>query len=176
MMLLALCLAALLVRVQCKVAELNDVSLGQQLGEHKTMLVLFYAPWCSHSKAALPVWEEMAQSMASSGEDKDIFVAQIDVVKEPDAYYKHDIQSFPTIKAYVNHNALPIVYDGERVANTMWRYFRLLHRPYVTSIISMDQFAELQETKLTKERPLVLAMLPATDDDSASRSTAPAKP
>jgi thiol-disulfide isomerase/thioredoxin len=143
--------------------NLTFTTLNQQLSAHKTMIVMFYAPWCGHSKEAQPIWEEMAELMAQNSQDKDIFVGKVDCVAEPDAYWQEDIKSFPTIKAYVNHNALPIVYDGERVANTMWRYFRLLSRQYVDEISSVDEFAELQETKLSRAKPLVLAMLEPTD-------------
>jgi thiol-disulfide isomerase/thioredoxin len=155
----------------CASVDLTHVTLSQQLGQHKTMVVMFYAPWCSHSKEALPVWQELADSMQGSSSDKDIFVGKIDCVAEPDAYWEHNITSFPTIKVFVNYNTIPIVYDGERIANTMWRYLRIMHRQYVEEITTMDQFSDFQERKLTYQRPLALALLPPTTSSADNKVT-----
>lgn len=45
----------------------------------------------------------------------------------------------------------------------MWRYFRLLSRQYVEEVTSLDQFNAWQESKLTKAKPFVLALLEPTD-------------
>lgn len=153
--------------------NLTHTTLNQQIGAHKTLVVMYYAPWCSYSKEALPIWEELADSMARNSEDKNILVAKVDCVAEPDAYWQENIKSFPTIKAYVNHNTIPIVYDGERIANTMWRYFRILNKQYVEEITTLEEFLHLQTTKLTATKPLVLAMLSSedslTDDNVRNR-------
>ena len=154
------------VSIEAGSVNLTTTTYLQQLGAHKTMLVMFYAPWCSLSRELLPIWEEMAQSMSSSTQDQDIFVGKVDCVAEPDVYWKEDITSFPTVKAFVNYNTIPIIYDGERKANTMWRYFRMLHQQYVPEIFIMDEFAELQETKLSPQKPLALAIL--NNNDSVS--------
>jgi len=157
---IALCV---ILSISAASVNLTQTTLNQQLGQHKLMIVMYYAPWCSHSKETLPIWEQMSEMMAQNSQDKDIFVGKVDCVAEPDVYWQEGIQSFPTIKAYVNHNTIPIVYDGERVANTMWRYFRLLARQYVEEIATLDQFSDLQESKLSRAKPLVLAMLEPTD-------------
>mmetsp|Transcript_19611 Transcript_19611/g.32803 ORF Transcript_19611/g.32803 Transcript_19611/m.32803 type:complete len:442 (+) Transcript_19611:31-1356(+) len=167
-LLCSLMLMILITQSSAATAVLTDVSLQQQLGQHKTMVVMFYAPWCSHSKETLPIWEEMAELMSKSTTDKDIFLGKIDCVAEPDAYWREGISSFPTIKVYVNHNTIPIVYDGERVANTMWRYFRAMHEQYVTEITTMEEFAALQETKLSATKPLALAVLSPEDSLEAT--------
>ena len=144
--------------------NLTHTTLNQQIGAHKTLVVMYYAPWCSYSKEALPIWEELAESMSKNSQDSNILVAKVDCVAEPDAYWQEGIKSFPTIKAYVNHNALPIVYDGERIANTMWRYFRILNQQFVSEISTMQEFVDLQVTKLTNTKPLVLAILSPEDN------------
>lgn len=138
-------------------------SFTSHLGQHKTMVVAFVAPWCSKSKELMPLWEEMAESMQNE-QDQDIFIAKVDCVAVPDMYYKEDIQYFPTIKTYVNHNAMTIEYDGERKANTMWRYLRLMHEQYVNEVYSVQEFAEIQDLKLNENRPLVLAVVAPEDD------------
>mmetsp|Transcript_6574 Transcript_6574/g.10746 ORF Transcript_6574/g.10746 Transcript_6574/m.10746 type:complete len:383 (+) Transcript_6574:67-1215(+) len=155
------------VSVRAETANLDLESLTSNLGQHKTMVVAFVAPWCSKSKELMPLWEEMAESM-SNEQDKDIFVAKVDCVSEPDVYYKEDIQYFPTIKTYVNHNAMAIEYDGERKANTMWRYLRLMHEQYVNEVSSVEEFSEIQGLKLNANRPLVLAVVSPEDDLSPS--------
>jgi thiol-disulfide isomerase/thioredoxin len=161
--LVALCVFGI---VQSASVNLTHASLNAELGAHKTMIVMYYAPWCSYSKEALPLWEELSEMMAKNSQDKEIFIAKVDCVAEPDAYWQEGIKSFPTIKAYVNHNTIPIVYDGERVVNTMWRYFRLLSRQYVEEVPTMEAFLEVQEAKLTAKKPLALALLEPSDSVS----------
>lgn len=143
--------------------NLTELTFKQELGYHKTMIVMFYAPWCSYSKELLPIWEEMSKSISLIEEDKNILIAKVDCVQESNLYYSEDIQSFPTIKSYVNYNNISIIYDGERDSNTMWRYFRLLNQQYVEEIMTMDEFSELQENILTPLKPLVLIILNTYD-------------
>lgn len=166
-------LACIIACVGAGSVNLTNSELVSEIGAHRTMVVMYYAPWCSYSKELLPIWEELADSMAKSSQDKDILVAKVDCVAEPDAYWRENIKSFPTIKAYVNHNIITLTYDGERIANTMWRYFRLLHQQYVTEIGTVAEFGELQESKLSKTKPLVLALLAPEDgyDDANKRTS-----
>lgn len=149
-------------------ANLDLDTFTSHLGQHKTMVVAFVAPWCSKCKELLPIWEEMAESMQNE-QDRDVFIAKVDCVAEPDVYYKEDIQYFPTIKTFVNFNAMAIEYDGERKANTMWRYFRLMHEQYVNEVFSVSEFSDIQSLKLNENRPLVLAVVPPDDslDDTS---------
>ena len=148
---------------QGETVNLDLDSFTSHLGQHKTMVVAFVAPWCSKSKELMPIWEEMAESMQNE-QDKDVFIAKVDCVAEPDMYYKEDIQYFPTIKTFVNYNAMSIEYDGERKANTMWRYLRLMHEQYVNEVFSVKEFSEIQSLKLNANRPLVLAVVSPDDD------------
>ena len=149
--------------VQCETPSLNVDSFIGHLGQHKTMAVAFVAPWCNKCKEFLPKWEEMAVSMQNE-QDGDIFLAKVDCVAEPDVYYKEGIEYFPTIKTYVNYNAMSIEYDGERKTNTMWRYLRLMHEQYVNEIFSVDEFINVQGLKLKVNRPLVVAVLPSDEE------------
>lgn len=153
--------------VQAESVNLDLESFTSHLGQHKTMVVAFVAPWCSKSKDLLPIWEELAASMQND-QDKDVFIAKVDCVAEPDMYYKEDIQYFPTIKTYVNYNAMSIEYDGERKANTMWRYLRLMHEQYVNEVSSIEEFSQIQAVKLNANRPLVLAVVGPDDDLSVA--------
>jgi thiol-disulfide isomerase/thioredoxin len=161
-------LGALCAPVQAETVNLDLDSYMGHLGQHKTMVVAFVAPWCSKCKEMLPIWEEMAESMQNE-QDQDVFIAKVDCVAEPDMYYKEDIQYFPTIKTFVNYNAMSIEYDGERKANTMWRYLRLMHEQYVNEVFSITEFQEIQSMKLNENRPLVLAVV-APDDDLSDAS------
>ena len=156
-------LGALSASVQGETINLNLDSYMSHLGQHKTMVVAFVAPWCNKCKELMPIWEDMAESMQNE-QDQDIFVAKVDCVADPDMYYKEDIQHFPTIKTYVNYNAMSIEYDGERKANTMWRYMRLMHEQYVNEVFSVNEFIEIQKLKLNENRPLVLAVVSPEDD------------
>ena len=62
--LIILVLVCILSVVNAASVNLTHVTLKQELGAHKTMIVMYYAPWCSHSRETLPIWENLSELMA----------------------------------------------------------------------------------------------------------------
>ena len=77
--------------------------------EGGTMLVLFGAPWCGHSKALQPVWKKLQAAFPKH-------VTQVDCVAEPVLCNAHAITGYPTIgmvRAYTREDYTgPRTYDG----------------------------------------------------------------
>lgn len=144
----------------------TEAAFYTALGQHKTMVVLFYAPWCSHSKAVLPVWDDMVRAVTSNSLLNDIYMAKVDCVAEPSLYWRENISSFPVIRSYINYNALSIDFDGERQFGAMFEHFQDMHLPCVERIDEIADFMQLQEKRLTRNRPLAIASFDS--DDSLS--------
>lgn len=148
--------------------DLTEAAFYLALGQHKTMVVLFYAPWCSHSKAVLPLWDDVVRAVTSDSLLDDIYMAKVDCVAEPSLYWKENISSFPVIRSYINYNALSIDYDGDRQFGVMLEHFQGMHLPNVQRIDAIDDFMQLQEKQLTRNRPLAIASFDS--DDSLSHN------
>ena len=73
-------------------------------------IVMFYAEWCGHSQALLPIWSEF-EKMNKSNAKVNIFKVECD--KNKDLGQLFGITGFPTV-LYIVKNQVPIEFAGER--------------------------------------------------------------
>ncbi len=89
----------------------------------KPALVMFYANWCGHSKAILPSWQQMQQTLSQTGQFELIALEQ---EKYGDEIQKHGIKGFPTIRFYPE--GFPsenfIEYKGNRTTDSLIKFVR----------------------------------------------------
>lgn len=78
----------------------------------KDSLVLYYAPWCPHCKALLPVFDQLAHNFA----DKNIFFAKIDPTEN---YHEEEITEIPTVVWYSSNGKEKQRYSGDRTLNDL---------------------------------------------------------
>ena len=87
------------------------------------MLVYLDAPWCGHCKKLAPIWEELAEKLASS---PSVVIAKMDGTENDlpsDAEF--DVQGFPTlvlVKATTNE---VVHYNGDRTLEDLLTF--LIH-------------------------------------------------
>lgn len=65
-------------------------------------LIMFYAPWCTHSRRLFPVYEEFAQSVHTRSviTNSPWLIGKVDCTKERESDYSRG--GYPTVSAYVN--------------------------------------------------------------------------
>lgn len=90
------------------VLVLDDDNWSEALGEHDTLLVEFYAPWCGHCKSLAPEWAKAAVKLA----DSPVKLAKVDATVAKNLAKDFGIQGFPTIKFF--RNGSPSEYNGGR--------------------------------------------------------------
>jgi len=90
----------------------GDTFKQDVLDTAKDVLVLFWAPWCGHCRAMMPVYDNVARKTKPV---ENFVVAKIDVsVNELDGY-GIDIVEYPTILLFTRKDKeLPIEFKGER--------------------------------------------------------------
>ena len=83
----------------------------EMMNEGKTVLVDFWAPWCSYCRRINPAYEKIAQQY-----DGKIVVAKVNIDEEPLFAHNEQIEVIPTLVLYRNHKALGFVVAPESKA------------------------------------------------------------
>ncbi|VDP04429.1 unnamed protein product, partial [Soboliphyme baturini] len=121
------------------VVQLTSASFQGELRSKKFALVMFYAPWCGHCKAAKPEFIAAAQSF--SGESRVVFGA-VDCTVENNLCSAYHVQGFPTI-IFFSYLKLQIPYNGQRAATD-----------FIGFIKSRISSEEAEQEKSDHETPL----------------------
>eukprot|EP01116_Phalansterium_solitarium_P009009 TRINITY_DN22_c0_g1_i1.p1 TRINITY_DN22_c0_g1~~TRINITY_DN22_c0_g1_i1.p1 ORF type:complete len:372 (-),score=196.29 TRINITY_DN22_c0_g1_i1:538-1599(-) len=85
----------------------------------KNVFVDFYAPWCGHCKNLEPVYEEIADTFASS---KDVVIAKVDADSHRDLGSRFGVQGFPTLKFFQKGSKEAEAYEGGRSLDDIVTY------------------------------------------------------
>ncbi|KAI8373869.1 thioredoxin-like protein [Blakeslea trispora] len=87
----------------------------------KDVLILIYAPWCGHSQALLPVYQELGSQMANSS----IVIAQMDGTENdapPAAGFQ--VTGYPTLKLFKANSNEMIDFEGERTLDGLVEFIK----------------------------------------------------
>lgn len=125
------------------------------------VLVEFFAPWCGHCKALAPHYEEAATAL----KDKNIKLAKVDCVEEPDLCQSKGIQGYPTLKVY--RNGKDGEYSGPRKADGIISYMVKQSLPAVSDVTAAnhDEFTKA-------DKIVAVAYLPSNTAAPASEFSA----
>jgi protein disulfide-isomerase-like protein len=84
------------------------------------VMVMFYAPWCSHCKSMAPEYESAAQALSSN---RKYLIVKVDATENDIEDY--EIKSFPTVLFFAaGKKDAPLHYDGERTKDGIIEFFK----------------------------------------------------
>ena len=108
-----------------EVVSLTSNNFTSHVQRSRFTLVMFYAPWCSHSQTFLPQFDAIAATI----QDSSVSFAKVDCVADEKIYNEQQIEGlggFPSIKAYMNGEVNDgIHFTGERDAHDILAFVRM---------------------------------------------------
>jgi protein disulfide-isomerase A6 len=79
--------------------DVNPLNLDKLIDSHKCLLVVFYAPWCGHSKRFLPLGKFAA---ASFEPEPNVSIGTANCDQYHELCDSYEIKGFPTLKLFSN--------------------------------------------------------------------------
>ena len=92
-------------------ANINSKQFQQMMDEGKTVLVDFWAPWCSYCRRIGPAYDKVAQQYAER-----LPVTKINIDDEPQLADREMIEIIPTLVIYKNGKAVSSIVAPESKA------------------------------------------------------------
>ncbi|MFH4979957.1 hypothetical protein AB6A40_006666 [Gnathostoma spinigerum] len=129
--------------IQSQVVDLNDKFL--QVKDSGLWFVAFFAPWCSHCKHLMPIWEHVGHALADR--NSAVRVAKLDCTRYPSVASMLKISGYPTIIFF--REGLQIIYNGEKKKEPMLDFAVKTSGPIIGEIKSHVDLSEIR--KGTKE-------------------------
>ena len=121
----------------------------------KDVIVRYYAPWCEHSKALLPIYTELADLFASNPETRDkIMFADVNSIDND--IISFPVTNYPTIALYpAGSEGKPIVFDGSKTRDEILEFIKQMGTFHLDgqALLAGEQNVVAQEEKEKEEEP-----------------------
>lgn len=99
--------------------HLKQDSFDALVGGDTAAFVMFYAPWCPHSKALMPIYEQVSRAFEH---EAGLVVARVDATREVSLMKGEGISAYPTVKFYSRGSTAGVAYDKVRSVGVMVDY------------------------------------------------------
>ena len=103
-------------------------------------MVKFYAPWCGHCQKMVPEYQKLAQLT----QDNDVIIGKVNAEEEKTLAEKFKVEGFPTIKLFVEGNAID--YKDTRTAQTMVQWMKEVMETQIKEI-SREELEKIKGQK-----------------------------
>lgn len=124
------------VEEDASVAVLTQDNFEQFLADHSKVFVKFYAPWCGHCKKMAPGYSKVAERMQALEDGTPI--AKVDCTVHTELAQKYGVQGYPTLKYFVDGNAVD--YKGAREENDIFNWIQKRNGPSSSELTTQEQF------------------------------------
>ncbi|KAF5739996.1 putative protein disulfide isomerase [Tripterygium wilfordii] len=98
------------------VVVLTEESFEKEVGQDRSALVEFYAPWCGHCKKLAPEFEKLGTSFKKA---KSVLIGKVDCDENKSLCSKYGVSGYPTIKWFPKGSLEPKKYEGARNAEAL---------------------------------------------------------
>ncbi|CAG2177964.1 unnamed protein product [Oppiella nova] len=144
------------------VLDLSSGDFKATVGQHDTILVEFFAPWCGHCKRLAPEYETAATSLKNN--DPPVPLAKVDCTTDAgkDICSEYGVTGYPTLKIFKGGD-FASEYGGPREADGIVKYMRSQVGPASRLVESR---AKLEEA-LSKAKEVIVLGVFEKDDKSA---------
>merc|ERR1740139_2011474 len=95
----------------------TQASTGQTTGK---WFVKFYAPWCGHCKALVPIWKDLDERLQEDNSQDGIVIATVDATKETQVATRFKVQSYPTLVYFADRKMYH--YTGNRNMDALYQF------------------------------------------------------
>jgi len=140
------------------VVVLTQDTFDGHLTNSHLLMVMFYAPWCEHSKKLAPEFVKMAKTLEES--NSPVQLAKVDATAAKSLEFRYGISAVPSIKLFIE--GVPIDYKGERNSADMLAWLASKQQNKVVKVDSIEQANDL----LLSNKVVIFAILPSAASKS----------
>lgn len=104
--------------------ELNANNFKDAIAE-KNHFVMFYAPWCGHSRKLFPIWEQLAETF-NLRTDPRVVIAKVDCTENHELCVQNVVTGYPTLKFFKPNVEESTKFKGTRDLQTITNFINEL--------------------------------------------------
>jgi len=113
----------------------------------KDVFVKFYAPWCGHCQALVPVWERVGERFE---ENKTLIIAKIDAIENDVDNF--NIEGFPTMILFRKQTNFAVEYNGKRDFESIIKFIETGEQVEIVEDEEEEEEEEKEEEEEEEEK------------------------